>query len=92
VLCGATEQGEVCDILWRQTTTFGLRISPVTKKMLGRDITKIKTKYGKVSMKNGYLLGKKIKSKPEYEDCRRLAKEKGVSVKEIYNSILPEDA
>ncbi len=31
------------------------------------------------------IRGKKIKSKPEYEDCKRLAKEKGVSVKEIYD-------
>jgi pyridinium-3,5-bisthiocarboxylic acid mononucleotide nickel chelatase len=90
VICSAAELRVMCDILWLQTTTFGLRISKVTKKMLSRDITKRKTKYGKVSMKNGYLHGKRIKSKPEYEDCRKLAKEKGVTVKEIYDSILPE--
>jgi uncharacterized protein (DUF111 family) len=78
----------MCEILWRQTTTFGLRISKVVKKMLARDVTKRKTKYGKVSIKNGYLHGKIIKSKPEYEDCRRLAKEKGITVKEIYDNIL----
>jgi uncharacterized protein (DUF111 family) len=42
-------------------------------------------------MKNGYWRGRKIKSKPEYEDCRRLAKENGVSVKEIYDLLQHED-
>ena len=78
-------------ILWLQTTTVGLRINKITKKMLNRDITKKTTKHGTISVKNAYLRGKIIKSKPEYEDCRRLAKEKGVTVKEIYDSILPED-
>jgi len=88
VLCDAGQKGEMCEILWRQTTTFGLRISKVAKKMLAREVTKRKTKYGKVSIKNGYLHGKIIKSKLEYEDCRRLAKEKGVTIKEIYDNIL----
>jgi uncharacterized protein (DUF111 family) len=59
--------------------------------MLSRDITEMNTKYGKVSVKNAYLRGKKIKSKPEYEDCKKLAKKRGVTVKEIYDNILPED-
>ncbi len=91
VICGAGQLGEMCEMIWRQTTTFGLRISKVTKKMLKRDVTKRKTKYGKVSIKNGYLQGKIIKSKPEYEDCRRLANEKGVSVKEIYDNVFAQD-
>ena len=92
VLCDAGQQEEICEIIFRQTTTFGLRISKVAKKMLVREMTKRKTKYGKVSIKNGCLNGKIIKSKPEYEDCRRLAKEKGVTVKEIYDNVLSEDS
>jgi len=91
ILCGPELLRGVEEILWLQTTTFGLRISRVTKKMLGRDISKRMTKFGEVSVKNARLRGKKIKSKPEYEDCKRLAREKGVSVKEIYDSLSSED-
>lgn len=91
ILCGPELLRGVEEILWLQTTTFGLRISRVTKKMLGRDISKRMTKFGEVSVKNARLRGKEIKSKPEYEDCKRLAREKGVSVKEIYDSLSSED-
>lgn len=91
ILCGPEQLRGVEEILWLQTTTFGLRISRVKKKMLERDISKRMTKYGEVSIKNAYLRGRKIKSKPEYEDCRRLAGEKGIGVKEIYDSLSSEN-
>jgi hypothetical protein len=91
ILCDQERLSSLEEVLWLQTTTFGLRISKVSKKMLSRDITEMNTKYGKVSVKNAYLRGKKIKSKPEYEDCKKLAKKRGVTVKEIYDNILPED-
>jgi uncharacterized protein (DUF111 family) len=48
---------------------------------------KVKTRHGEISVKNGYLNNRIIKSKPEYEDCRQLAKESGVSIQDIYASI-----
>jgi uncharacterized protein (DUF111 family) len=47
----------------------------------------VATEYGTVRVKNAYFRGKKIKSKPEYEDCRKLAKMHGVSIREIYEGI-----
>jgi uncharacterized protein (TIGR00299 family) protein len=91
VLCGAEHLKDIEEVLWLETTTLGLRTSRVTKKMLHRDVTVRTTKYGDISVKNAYFRGRKIKSKPEYEDCRRLAGEKGVSVKEIYDSLSSED-
>jgi hypothetical protein len=55
--------------------------------MLKREIAKVKTRYGEVSVKKGYLKDRLIKSKPEYEDCRKLAKENGVSIQDVYESI-----
>ena len=79
------------EILWLQTTTLGLRTSRVMKKMLRRDVTVRTTKYGDISVKNAYFRGRRIKSKPEYEECLKLAREKGVSLKEIYESLFSED-
>jgi len=87
VLCGEEELPAVEEILWLHTSTFGLRLQRIFKAMLKRDFSTLSTKYGDVSVKNGYYRGRKIKSKAEYEDCKRLAREKGVSVMEIYDSL-----
>jgi hypothetical protein len=87
VLCGDRERGAIEEILWLRTSTFGLRTQRISKTMLKRDFSVRSTPYGEITMKNAYFRGKKIKSKPEYEACRKLAAENGVSVKEIYDSL-----
>jgi uncharacterized protein (TIGR00299 family) protein len=87
ILCGDRERQAIEEILWLKTSTFGLRTQRVSKTMLKRDFSIRSTRYGAITMKNAYFRGKKIKSKPEYEDCRKLAREKGVSVKAIYDSL-----
>lgn len=86
-LCDLERQAVIEGVLWRHSSTFGLRSYRVAKAMLKREIVKVNTGFGDVSVKKGYLNGCVIKSKPEYEDCKRLAKEKGLSVKEIYDGL-----
>lgn len=88
VLCSEDKRQAIEEIIWLSTSTFGLRIQRVSKTMLQRDFSTLSTKFGNVSVKNGYWRGRKIKTKPEYEDCRRLARENGVSIKEIYDLLL----
>ncbi len=83
VLCDPEKVKEVEEVLWLQTTTFGLRSYRVEKTMLKRTFSRVETKYGPVSLKQAWYCGRRIKSKAEYEDCKRLAEEKGVSVREI---------
>jgi uncharacterized protein (TIGR00299 family) protein len=87
VLCNAEDESVIQELLLTQTSTFGTRKYMVEKTMLKRDFTEVATEYGTVRVKNAYFRGKKIKSKPEYEDCRKLAEEHGVSIREIYESI-----
>jgi hypothetical protein len=87
ILCGDRERQAIEEILWLKTSTFGLRTQRISKSMLKRDFAIRSTIYGSITMKNAYFRGRKIKSKPEYEDCRKLAGEKGVSVKDIYDSL-----
>lgn len=91
ILCDSGERKAVEEVLWLHSSTFGLRSHKISKTMLKRNMSAVTTKYGDVSVKNAYFRGRKIKSKPEYEDCKRLAKEKGVSVKEIYDSLKAGD-
>jgi len=87
VLCDAGKQKAMEQVLWLNSSTFGLRSYKVSKAMLKRETEKVKTKYGEVTVKKGYLNGRVIKAKPEYEDCRKLAKDNGVSIQDIYESI-----
>jgi pyridinium-3,5-bisthiocarboxylic acid mononucleotide nickel chelatase len=91
VLCDADHRRGIEEVLWLQTSTFGLRVNKIEKLILRRDVSTVKTKYGVLSVKNAYLRGERIKWKLEYEDAKRLAREKGVSIKAIYDSLLSED-
>jgi len=74
VLCDTEKQKDMENVLWLHSSSFGLRSYKVSKTMLKREIAKVKTSYGEIPVKKGYLNGRLIKSKPEYEDCRELAK------------------
>lgn len=87
VLCGQEKQKEMENILLLNSSSFGLRSYKVAKTMLRREVVKVKTAYGEVSIKKGYMDGRVIKAKPEYEDCKKLAKAKGVPIQDIYKSI-----
>jgi pyridinium-3,5-bisthiocarboxylic acid mononucleotide nickel chelatase len=90
VLCGISLESKMTEILLRETTTLGVRKYKVQKTMLMREFAKVSTKYGEVTVKSSLLNGEKIKCKPEYDDCKRLAKERNVPISEIYSEVNKE--
>jgi len=73
--------------LFEETTTFGLRYYKARRDKLERKIVPVKTKYGEVRVKIGYYNGKVISISPEYEDCKRIAIEKGIPLRKIYEEV-----
>ena len=88
VLCEAVLVDKLCEILFRETTTLGAIYYPVQRKKLARNIIEVETRYGKVRVKLGLLGSEIINIAPEYEDCKKLADETGVALKEIYYAAL----
>ncbi len=89
VLAKETDKDSLQEILFTETTTLGIRYRVENRTILRRSIKKVATPYGTVRVKtalgnNGEILN----VGPEYEDCRKLAIEKGVPLKEIYNAAL----
>jgi pyridinium-3,5-bisthiocarboxylic acid mononucleotide nickel chelatase len=74
----------VVELLLRETTTFGVRVVPCTRHSLHRRIETVQTQYGEVRVKLGLWGDEAIKASPEFEDCRRLAEEKGVPLAQVY--------
>lgn len=87
VLADSTSLHKIENVLLVETTTLGLRKYTVEKVMLDREFIIISTKYGDIPIKKGLLDGKVIKMKPEYEVCKRLAKENEVPIRTIYDEI-----
>lgn len=83
------EHRQVCEaILFRETTTLGIRHTLQNRSILKRDIQTVETQYGAVRVKVGFS-GKKITNvQPEYEDCAKLAKQHKVSWLEVYRLAL----
>jgi uncharacterized protein (TIGR00299 family) protein len=72
-----TEQ--LSELLFRETTTLGVRVLQAERRVLHRESAEVETAYGKVRVKytdNGSFT-------PEYDDCRKLAQERGVPLRTI---------
>ena len=74
-------------VLFRETSTAGVRETAVTKYMLPREMARVETKYGPVRVKHLMMDGALLKSKGEYEDCRALAEKHDISIHEIYKEV-----
>ena len=75
------------EILLTETSTLGIRKYSVEKTMLKRKSELLDTPYGKVRIKSAYYNQRKIKSKPEYEDCIRIARENKIPLNQVYKEI-----
>lgn len=74
-------------VLFDQTTTFGIRKYKVIRTILTREFKEFDTRFGKIKVKIGKF-HEDIKSfSPEYEDCKRIAEEKGIPLKHVYRII-----
>jgi len=90
VLCASEAEPRIADVLLRETTTFGLRRFSVEKTSLDREVRTVATSLGEVRLKSAFLDGRLLKSKPEYEDCRRIAEERRMPLREVYQTVLRE--
>ena len=70
-------------LVFKETTTLGIRSSKVTRSILKREIREVELPYGKVRVKVSGDKNSVINITPEYEDCKRIAMETGLPLKEI---------
>ena len=78
VLCHREQVAAMEEIMFRETTTLGIRRSEVGRHKLRRRATTVETPLGPVKGKLGWLDGRPPTFSPEYEDCARVAAERGV--------------
>lgn len=88
VLCLPSQVRACEEILFRETTTLGVRRDYRLRSRLGRRFATVTTSFGTVPVKVGYRDGKIYTIQPEYEDCRRLALASGQPLKTIQAAAL----
>jgi len=88
VICETELADSVKNIIFTESTSLGIRTFPFRKDTLVRKFETIQTIYGDVTVKRSYYNDKEVSCKPEYEECKRIATEKGIPVKEVYNNIM----
>ena len=87
-LCRETDIQTICDAVLRETTTIGVRFYKAGRKVLERTIEEVKTPWGKVRFKAVTLSDGTRRSKPEYEDLKRLAAENKLPITEIEQKVI----
>ncbi|MGH9792899.1 MAG: nickel pincer cofactor biosynthesis protein LarC [Candidatus Acidiferrales bacterium] len=83
LLCEPAAADRLVDLLFRETTTLGVRTYEARRRVLERETVSVETPYGAVRMKLARMNGSVLNAAPEYEDCRRIASERGVPLKQV---------
>ncbi len=87
VLSDPLQVDKLVDIIFLETTTLGVRISEIKKRrILNRESLEINTEWGKVRVKIRTIDESSKLFSPEYEDCRKIAKEHKIPLQRVYET------
>ena len=87
-MCQICEKDKMLSLIFKHTTTLGIREYTGRRYTLQREQSEVQTKFGAVKVKTSSGYGVK-KSKPEYEDIAGIAREKNISIQDILKEITP---
>lgn len=86
VLADPADRLRLGDVLFAETTTIGIREYAAQRRVLERSWKEVETAFGRVRIKVAAADGSLRNFAPEYEDCRRIAKEKNVPFKDVWQA------
>ncbi len=84
VIAQEADAEALAELILHESTTLGVRKYLVTRTKLSREVKEVETPYGKVRVK---VSGDR-RFQPEYEDCKRIALERGIPIQEVYQEVL----
>jgi uncharacterized protein (DUF111 family) len=88
VLCEVPQVEPMADIIFRETTAFGLRTEQVVRLKLERRFEKVATEFGEVTVKLGLKNGEVVQVSPEFESCRAISEKSGRPLRAIYEAAM----
>jgi uncharacterized protein (DUF111 family) len=88
VICRPEDAGHMEHLLFRETTTLGVRIRQEARSVLERRSVEVRTEFGEIRVKLGLRDGAVINAAPEFEDCRKAAQSHGVALKQVMQAAM----
>lgn len=83
VLAPLDRADSLVELFFRETTTIGVRTWEARRRVLAREMVQVETPFGPVQVKVSRLNGHILNAAPEFEDCRRIALERGAPLKQV---------
>lgn len=87
VLCEGAKVERLCSVIFSETTTLGVRFYKAGRATLQRKSRSVETEFGNVRVKDAFFEGRKARTAPEYEDCARIAKERGLPLMDVIKRV-----
>ncbi len=87
-VCAVADIDRLAELMFCETTTIGIRYTVAARKTLRREFVQVQTDFGTVTIKVSYSGNRPVNFVPEFEDCRKLAAEKGVALKEVQSAAI----
>jgi uncharacterized protein (TIGR00299 family) protein len=88
VIAPTDRRHPLTDLLFKESTTIGVRYEEMSRTCLDRAVEVVTTPYGDVRFKIARRDGQELNASPEFDDCARLAAEHGVPVKAVQAAAL----
>jgi uncharacterized protein (DUF111 family) len=87
VICSEKQQPALLRVIFQESTTAGVRYYRAARAVLQRSEGTLKTRFGTLKVK---IFGSGVNAAvaPEFEECRRVAVQKGVPLKEVYAEVI----
>jgi uncharacterized protein (DUF111 family) len=83
VLIPKNKLKKIAEVIFRETTSFGIRYYETKRLKLLRKTGEKKEKFGKIRVNKGYIGKELVKISPEYNDCREIASKKNIPLRNI---------
>jgi pyridinium-3,5-bisthiocarboxylic acid mononucleotide nickel chelatase len=90
VLAKPADAADMSQLLFRETTTLGVRVREEDRYCLNREFVPVETEFGVVRLKVGSWQGEEMNAVPEFEDCRRAAEACDVPVKTVMQAAVAQ--
>jgi pyridinium-3,5-bisthiocarboxylic acid mononucleotide nickel chelatase len=89
LLCDPTDRERMCELIFRETTTLGVRYRNERREILTREFVTVETEYGPIRIKVSRARdGRVMNASPEFEDCRVAAEKSGVGLRDAQTAAL----
>src|SRR5215813_13516760 len=89
LLCNPPDRERMCDLIFRETTTLGVRFRNEQREILMREFVSVETEYGPIRIKVSRASdGRVMNVSPEFEDCRAAAEKHQVGLREAQTAAL----